>query len=96
MEREPDVIVSDYQLGTEVTGADLIEQVRAILGRSIPAVVLSGDMLRVARRCASLVNCRVFHKPVDADELAQHLGATVEASSTDVSREMPRQSANAT
>lgn len=95
MERKPDVIVSDYQLGTEVTGADLIEQVRAILGRSIPAVVLSGDMLRVARRCASLVNCRVFHKPVDADELAQHLGATLESSSADVSREMPRQSASA-
>jgi hypothetical protein len=52
---------------------------------------LSGDMLRVARRCAGLTNCRVFHKPVDAEELAQHLGTTLEASSADLRHALHRQ-----
>ena len=79
LDRAPDLIVSDFQLGLPVTGAELIERVRATVGRDIPAVVLSGDMLRVVRRCEHLANCRVFHKPVDAEELAQHLRATLEA-----------------
>jgi CheY-like chemotaxis protein len=69
------VIVSDYQLGTPMTGADLIEQLRSLAHRTIPAIVMSGDMLRVARRCSSIENCRVFHKPIDAEELAQHVRA---------------------
>lgn len=94
-ERTPDVIVSDYQLGTEVTGADLIEQVRAVLRSCIPAVVLSGDVLRVARRCQTLMDCRVFHKPVDAEELAQHLGAILETSGAAAGRELQQlQTAN--
>jgi CheY-like chemotaxis protein len=79
LDRAPDLIVSDFQLGLPVTGAELIERVRATVGRDIPAVVLSGDMLRVVRHCEHLANCRVFHKPVDAEELAQHLRATLEA-----------------
>jgi CheY-like chemotaxis protein len=75
MEQAPDVIVSDYQLGTPMNGADLIEQLRSLARRTIPAIVMSGDMLRVARRCASIENCRVFHKPIDAEELAQQIRA---------------------
>jgi signal transduction histidine kinase/CheY-like chemotaxis protein len=79
MERAPDVIVSDYQLGTPMTGADLIERIRAMVGCTIPAIVLSGDTLRATRRCSSVEDCRVFHKPVDAEELALHIRRTLES-----------------
>lgn len=72
-EQAPDVIVSDFQLNAELSGADLIEQLRKLGQREIPAVVLSGDTLKVTPRCASITACRVFHKPVDAEELSAHI-----------------------
>lgn len=80
--QSPDVIVSDFQLNAALSGADLIEKLRELQNRQIPAVVLSGDTMRVSPRCASMASCRVFHKPVDAEELSAHIrkvlnGATV-------------------
>lgn len=72
-EQSPDVIVSDFQLNAPLSGADLIEQLRKLRQREIPAVVLSGDTLKVNPRCASITACRVFHKPVDAEELSAHI-----------------------
>jgi CheY-like chemotaxis protein len=72
-ERGPDVIVSDFQLNAALNGAELIEQLRQLGNSDIPAVVLSGDTMRVTPRCASIAACRVFHKPVDAEELSAHI-----------------------
>lgn len=72
-EQSPDVIVSDFQLNAPLTGADLIEQLRKLRRSEIPAVVLSGDTMKVTPRCASIAACRVFHKPVDAEELSAHI-----------------------
>lgn len=72
-EQSPDVIVSDFQLNAALSGADLIEKLRERQHREIPAVVLSGDTMRVSPRCASITACRVFHKPVDAEELSAHI-----------------------
>lgn len=71
--QSPDMIVSDFQLNAALNGADLIEQLRQLQCYEIPAVVLSGDTMRVAPRCASITACRVFHKPVDAEELSAHI-----------------------
>ena len=72
-EQSPDVIVSDFQLNAPLTGADLIEQLRRQRQREIPAVVLSGDTIKVSPRCSSITACRVFHKPVDAEELSANV-----------------------
>lgn len=69
----PDVIVSDFQLNASLNGAELIEELRKLGHSQIPAVVLSGDTMKVSPRCASILACRVFHKPVDAEELAGHI-----------------------
>lgn len=71
--QSPDMIVSDFQLNASLNGAELIEQLRKLRQREIPAVVLSGDTLKVSPRCASITACRVFHKPVDAEELSAHI-----------------------
>jgi signal transduction histidine kinase/CheY-like chemotaxis protein len=72
-EQSPDVIVSDFQLNATLNGAELIEELRELRQREIPAVVLSGDTMKVTPRCASITACRVFHKPVDAEELSAHI-----------------------
>ncbi len=68
-----DIIVTDFQLGTAADGADLIHRIRAMRGKDVPAVVLSGDMLGATRKCASISRCKIFNKPVDPEELAAHL-----------------------
>lgn len=72
-EQSPDMIVSDFQLNAALNGAELIEQLRRLRNFEIPAVVLSGDTMKVTPRCASIAACRVFHKPVDAEELSAHI-----------------------
>jgi signal transduction histidine kinase/CheY-like chemotaxis protein len=72
-DQSPDVIVSDFQLNATVNGAELIEELRELRHREIPAIVLSGDTMKVTPRCASIAACRVFHKPVDAEELSTHI-----------------------
>nr|WP_298726695.1 CHASE3 domain-containing protein [uncultured Steroidobacter sp.] len=72
-EQSPDVIVSDFQLNATRNGAELIEELRELRQLEIPAVVLSGDTMKVSPRCASISACRVFHKPVDAEELSAHI-----------------------
>lgn len=72
-EQSPDVIVSDFQLNSTLNGAELIEELRELRRCEIPAVVLSGDTMKVTPRCASITACRVFHKPVDAEELSAHI-----------------------
>tara|TARA_R110001599_G_C12274642_1_gene661983 strand:- start:2290 stop:6324 length:4035 start_codon:yes stop_codon:yes gene_type:complete len=41
--RKPDIIVTDYHLGTEKNGIDVIRDIRMRTGASIPAILLSGD-----------------------------------------------------
>lgn len=80
-EHSPDVIVSDFQLNASRNGADLIEELRKLRQREIPAVVLSGDTMKVTPRCASITACRVFHKPVDAEELSVHIRKVLDGAS---------------
>lgn len=78
-----DVIVSDFRLGGDSNGLDVIEQVRGLLGWAVPACVVSGDTdsdLMQAARGASLT---LLHKPVRPAKLrslVRHLAnATAEA-----------------
>lgn len=59
-----DVVISDFRLGGESNGLDVIAQVRKLAGWSVPACVVSGDTdadLMQAARTASLT---LLHKPV--------------------------------
>ncbi|MDT8992234.1 ATP-binding protein [Curvibacter sp. APW13] len=59
-----DVVVSDFRLGGESNGLDVIAQIRELLGWPVPACVVSGDTdsdLMQAARAASLT---LLHKPV--------------------------------
>lgn len=69
----PDFVISDYQLGSTLDGVQLVARIREQLNAVTPAVIMTGDTTRVARQSAHLQLCRIFHKPVDAQQLADHI-----------------------
>ena len=77
MSRPPDIIVTDFNLGGDVTGAELIQHVRAAIQKEIPAVLITGDKYRAAARSGSVSNLTIFQKPVDAEHLAQTIRSLV-------------------
>jgi PAS domain S-box-containing protein len=67
--RTPDLILSDYRLGSSVTGEEAIQRLRLELGADIPAIVVTGDSSSAALRDVRAAGFPVLHKPVDLDQL---------------------------
>jgi PAS domain S-box-containing protein len=64
--RPGDIVIADYHLDGRNTGLDMLLQLRARLGRDVPAIVLSGDLPTVLRSLkAPVANCKFLGKPVD-------------------------------
>jgi signal transduction histidine kinase/CheY-like chemotaxis protein len=74
-----DVLVVDYRLAGTETGAEVIEQVRRALGRTVPAVMITGDTAADDLKQLRSYQLKVIHKPVSSYELI----ATVQALLTD-------------
>ena len=60
----PDIIVCDLQL-RRATGTVTIQELRAALGRNIPAILLTGDTSNLDAEARTLGRCRVLFKPVE-------------------------------
>lgn len=67
--RTPDFIIADLRLRGEDTGIDAIRTLRAELGESIPAVLVSGDTATEQLRKVSAAGLTLLHKPVKAVRL---------------------------
>ncbi len=63
------VLIADYHLAEGETGLDVIEAVRARLGRQIRAVLISGDTSSAVKDVAPDSLMRIASKPINADEL---------------------------
>lgn len=63
-ERVPAIIVSDYRLGDEENGVELIARMRVLVGQDIPACVISGDMDASLALEVNQHGLRLLHKPV--------------------------------
>jgi PAS domain S-box-containing protein len=76
----PDVIVSDYHLRGLETGADVVAAVRARLGRSVPAIFVTGDTSKIAGADDRTGNAILLSKPTKVDELLgaiqRHIGGS--------------------
>ena len=74
----PDLIIADYQLAGGRTGSQAIEEIRRQCGRSLPAIVLTGDTapehLGAARRKGYIL----LHKPIGQEHLRLVLGSLLE------------------
>ena len=60
----PDVLVSDYQLRDDENGIDIIQQVRASVGWSVPACLMSGNTDPALMVCVKQAGLTLLHKPV--------------------------------
>jgi len=69
----PDVIVSDYRLREQRTGVEAISAVRNLLGKSIPALLITGDTAPQRLREAQASGIPLLHKPVSPGMLYRRL-----------------------
>jgi CheY-like chemotaxis protein len=67
--RDIDIIVSDYHLGGDATGTEVIASVRKILNRSTAAVLVTGDTSTAVRELGRDAQLRITSKPINADEM---------------------------
>jgi signal transduction histidine kinase/ActR/RegA family two-component response regulator len=77
----PSAMVVDAQLAEGATGLAAIAAVRAVLGRGVPAIMVTGDTDPERMREASDFGFPVLHKPVSAMRLRAALSASIEARS---------------
>lgn len=75
----PDVVISDYRLRGQRTGAQAIAELRALLGRALPAALLTGDTAPQRLQEAQASGIRLLHKPVAPTELQRQLRDLLEA-----------------
>ncbi|WP_240792011.1 ATP-binding protein [Rhodoferax bucti] len=60
----PDLVLSDFRLGEERNGIDVIEMVRSHARRQIPACLMSGDTDTTLIQAAQFSGLTLLHKPV--------------------------------
>lgn len=65
----PDLIVSDHRLSGSVDGLAVIDRLREEIGRSVPALLITGDVAPAIAEGASAAGCRLLIKPVDPRHL---------------------------
>lgn len=75
----PQVLISDYRLRNELTGAKAIAQVRAAcasrgMQTKLPAIIITGDTAPERIREAQATDALLLHKPVSAEALTKALG----------------------
>ena len=66
----PDLVISDYHLGSSMTGVDALARLRQVLGTTVPAVFLSGDTSSAMKSVREFPRSELLRKPVDLRQLA--------------------------
>ncbi|WP_406872221.1 ATP-binding protein [Aminobacter sp. P9b] len=66
-----DLIVADYRLADGVTGFDAIQALRAHVGRSVPAIIVTGDTSPARLKEVSASGARILHKPITGEDLRE-------------------------
>jgi signal transduction histidine kinase len=67
--KAPDFIIADFRLRDNKNGIEAVRALRAALGNTIPAVVLSGDTAVERLREVSAAGLTMLHKPLKAVRL---------------------------
>lgn len=68
-ESKPDLILSDLRLRAGLTGFEVVERTRALLGNEIPAIILTGETGKSELAEGQRRNLTFLHKPIQADPL---------------------------
>ncbi len=70
-----DLVVTDFDLGREASGADCIAHVRALSGRNVPAIIMTGHDVRRVQEQLGDDDIPILSKPVQPAELRSLLVA---------------------
>lgn len=73
----PDVVVSDFRLRKQRTGAQAIDALRAEFGESLPALLITGDTAPERLRDARASGIPLLHKPVAPSQLYRRLASVL-------------------
>lgn len=66
---EIDVVISDFHLGSDRNGLEVLDGLRRVAGRDLPAVILSGDTSPLLGTISTVARVVLLRKPVDARQL---------------------------
>lgn len=69
----PDLVISDYRLRGQGTGALAISELRAKFGEHLPAILITGDTAPERLRDARAIGITLLHKPVAPSQLYRSL-----------------------
>ncbi len=72
-----DMVVTDYHLRDGQTGIDALGEITTYLGRSVPALILSGDTSSARLKQVTESGYRLLHKPLDATRLEEEIAAAL-------------------
>jgi two-component system CheB/CheR fusion protein len=65
----PSLVISDYNMPNGMDGLRLADSLRARLGRSVPVIILTGDISTETLRAIALHECEHLNKPTSLKEL---------------------------
>jgi signal transduction histidine kinase/CheY-like chemotaxis protein len=65
----PDLVIVDFRLRDGVTGDQALHQLRACLGRPVPAIIVTGDTAPARLKEAAAAGFLLLHKPVKPAKL---------------------------
>jgi len=73
------IIVADYNLPGDLTGAEIVTRLREALRRDIPAIILTGDISSNTLRRIADAGCVHLSKPAEPETLTQQILAFLAA-----------------
>ncbi len=76
---QPDLIIADYRLAQGASGAVAIRRIVEEIGRKLPALLVSGDVVPDSEGDPRAGGFLVLQKPVDVDRLVAHMNRLLEA-----------------
>ncbi len=69
----PELVLADYNLPDGPNGLELTGAIRAAAGRTLPTIILTGDISTATLRAVAKAGCAVLSKPVGLAELRQSI-----------------------
>jgi PAS domain S-box-containing protein len=85
----PDLILSDYNLRGTIDGVQSIKTLRASMGWSVPAIVMTGDIRSDTVNTIAADNISVLIKPFSVDDLMQKIKAASSRPRTSAAQQVP-------
>jgi CheY-like chemotaxis protein len=76
----PDVLIVDFDLGQQVNGAEVAEQIRKVLSYTPPIIILTGDVIQAKFPRISEVVVWLTRKPLNPQLLLAALRSLVQLS----------------